>query len=591
MKIQKNDRSRLIAAAMGRIPCDLTVKNIRLVNVFTGEIYPAEVDILDGSIVRVRQAGEKAPLESGGVYDGGGNFLIPGFIDTHVHIESSMMIPENFGRAVVCWGTTTVCTDPHEIGNVMGMDGIKFMLENGRKTALRHLVLAPSCVPAVPGLESSGAVFKAGDIAEILDMDDVVGIAEIMDFVGVINDDERIHDIIDEGIKRDMFLQGHAPHVGGKELAAYIIGGPKSDHESTNAAEVREKLRNGMHVNLRSSSIVDALKEQMDGISGQKWHDNVSICSDDIHAKDLLTSGNINSVIRKLVKNGLDPIEAIKMATINAAKEYKFDDLGAVAPGYAADMQIVSSLDGEKPMAVFIGGRLVAENGKYTAQDDETPVDMPKNTVNMPQITSPDDFVLRAPEGCGDRARIRILTRNGGNTAIKEGRFVELPVKDGRVSIEDEPGLQFVCVANRYGTGDKNIAVMDCFDLKEGAMATTVSHDSHNFTVFYRDEKSAYACAEHLKKVGGGMCAAKNGKVIGSLDLPAAGLMSLKDCEGVGGDIERMEEVFRDMCGKDFYLLMLVVFSLPVLPGLTLTDKGMIDGLTQTFVDMFDTSE
>ncbi len=587
MKAENKDRSRLIAAAMQKIPCDLTVKNIRLVNVFTGEIYPAEVDVLDGIIVRVRENGEKTSLESAMTYDGGGKFLIPGYIDTHIHVESSMMIPENFGRAVVLWGTTTICTDPHEIANVMGIDGIRFMLENGRKTAIRQYVLAPSCVPAVPGLESSGAEFTYKEIKEILDMEDVVGIAEIMDFVGVYNDTERMHKIIDEGIKKDVFLQGHAPRVSGKELAAYVIGGPKSDHEGSEASEIREKLRNGMHVNLRSSSIIDDLQGQVDGISGQKWHDNVSICSDDIHAKDLLTSGNINSVIRKLVKKGVDPVEAIKMGTLNAAREYKFDDLGAIAPGYAADMQIVESLDGEKPAAVFIGGRLVAENGKYVAEDDTSPVGEPKNTVDLPQINSPEDFILRAPENSGDRVKMTILTREGGNSAIKHGKTVELPVKDGRVSIEGEDGLQFVCVANRYGSGDKNIAVMDCFDLKYGAMATTVSHDSHNFTVFYRDIESAWACAEHMKKSGGGMCAAKDGKIIGALDLPVAGLMSLKNCEELSLDIEKMENILKDMCGDDFSLLMLVVFSLPVLPGLTLTDKGMIDGLTQSFVDMF----
>lgn len=587
MKTQNKDRSRLIAAAMQKIPCDLTIKNIRLVNVLTGEIYPAEVDIIDGTVVRVREEGETTALESKSVYDGEGNFLIPGYIDTHIHIESSMMIPENFGRAVVTWGTTTVCTDPHEIGNVMGIDGIKFMLENGRKTAVRHYVLAPSCVPAVPELESSGAEFTAEEIGQILDMDDVIGIAEIMDFVGIYNDNDRMHKIVDEGIKRDVFLQGHSPRVSGKELAAYIIGGPKSDHEGTDAKEIREKLRNGMHVNLRSSSIIDALQGQVDGISGQLWHDNVSICSDDIHAKDLLTSGNINSVIRKLVKKGVNPVEAIKMGTLNAAKEYKFDDLGAIAPGYAADMQIVESLDGEKPKAVFIVGQLVAENGKYVADDDYTPVEKPANTVNMPQINGPDDFILKAPENCGEKTNIRILTREGGNAAIKQGKVVELPVKDGAISLEGEEGMQFVCVANRYGSGSKNVAVMDCFDLKYGAMATTISHDSHNFTVFYKDIESAWACAEYMKKNGGGMCAAKDGKVIGALNLPVAGLMSLKDCESLSAEIEDMENVLKGMCGEDFSLLMLVVFSLPVLPGLTLTDKGMIDGLTQTFVDMF----
>ena len=212
---EKADRSRLIQAAMQEIPCDLTIQNVKLVNVITGEIYPASVDILDGHIVRVREEGQETTQPSREVYDGHGAYLMPGFIDAHMHVESTMMIPENFARAVVPWGTTTVCTDPHEIGNVCGIPGVKFMLESGRQTALRHLVLAPSCVPSVPGLESTGASFGAKEIAELLDTDDVVGIAEIMDYVGVYKDAPRMHSIIDEGIKRGMFLQGHAPRATG----------------------------------------------------------------------------------------------------------------------------------------------------------------------------------------------------------------------------------------------------------------------------------------------------------------------------------------------------------------------------------------
>ncbi len=586
MEVKKKDRSRLIAAAMQKTPCDLTIENVRLVNVFTGEIYEASVDILDGVIVRVRENGQESMIKSAKTYDGGSKYLIPGFIDTHMHVESSMMIPENLGRAASVWGTTTVCTDPHEIANVMGIDGVKFMLENGRKQAVRHFVLAPSCVPAVPGLESSGAEFGAEEIGRILDMDGVVGIAEIMDYVGVYNDCERMHKIIDEGRKRGMFLQGHSPMASGKELAAYLIGGPKSDHESNSAAEVKEKLRNGMHINLRASSIIDSLSEQLKGIDGL-WNDNISICTDDVHAKDLLDRGHINYVLRKMIEQGADPVESIKMATINAAREYNFEDLGAIAPGYLADMQLVEELDGRMPEAVFIDGRLTAERGRYVADDDRSPaLEMP-NTINMPQIGRMEDFLLKAPKDCGDTVRIRVLTRSGGNASVKEGRWMELPVRDGYVSLEGHDELQFVCVANRYGSGDKNIAVMDCFDLKEGAMATTVSHDSHNFTVFYRDAESAWACARQIKKSGGGMCAARDGKIISALELPVAGLMSTHECSQLSIEIEQTEKAFKELCGNSFSILMLVVFSLPVLPGLTLTDKGMIDGLTQTFVNMF----
>ena len=417
--LKEKNRSRLIQAAMGKIPCDLTVKNVEYFNVFTGEIYAAEVDVLDGFVVRVREAGQAPELPAKNEYDGQGRYLIPGYIDTHMHVESTMMIPENLSRAILPWGTTTICTDPHEIGNVMGIDGVRFMLDNAKKSALRQYVLAPSCVPAVPELESTGASFGAKEVGEILDMDDVVGIAEIMDFVGVYQDGDRMHSIIDEGVKRGMYLQGHAPYVSGKELAAYRLGGPCSDHESATAEEVVEKLRCGIHVNLRASSLIDNLKTLVAGCRNHQWKDMVSICTDDVHAKDLLTVGHINKVVRKAVQAGLSGCEAIKLATFNAAREYGFDDLGAVAPGYIADMQLVDTLDGCQPAAVFVEGRLVAEHGAYVGPDrKEGDYDFP-NTVNIPQIHSVEDFRLKAP-AAGNSVKIKVIVPRDGNRILRE---------------------------------------------------------------------------------------------------------------------------------------------------------------------------
>ena len=413
------DRSRLIQAAMGQIPCDLTIGNVQFFNAITGEIYPASVDILDGFVVLVREEGQEAVLPSKSYYDGHGRYLIPGYIDTHMHIESTMMIPENLARAILPWGTTTICTDPHEIGNVMGLDGVRFMLENAKKSKLRQYVLAPSCVPSLPGMENAGAEFLAREVGELLDMDDVIGIAEIMDYVGVIHDSERMHTIIDEGLRRGMFLQGHAPYCFGRELAAYRIGGPVSDHESVNADEVRAKLRAGMHINLRASSLIDNLSFLVDGCKDQPWRDFVSICTDDVHAKDLLTVGHINNVVRKAVASGLDGREVVKMATFNAAREYGFDDLGAIAPGYIADIQLVDALDGSRPKAVFTEGVLVAEDGKYLGGDCKTAdYDLP-NTVDLPQITGPESFELRVPEGyTGDTIRVNVMVSEDGNRIL-----------------------------------------------------------------------------------------------------------------------------------------------------------------------------
>ena len=585
-KLKEKNRSRLIQAAMGKLPCDLIVKNVQYFNVFTGEIYAAEVDVLDGFVVRVRQTGEHPELPAKSVYDGQGRYLIPGYIDTHMHVESTMMIPENLSRAILPWGTTTICTDPHEIGNVMGVEGVRSMLDNAKKSALRQYVLAPSCVPAVPELESTGASFGAKEVGEILDMDNVVGIAEIMDFVGVYQVGDRMHSIIDEGIKRGMYLQGHAPYVSGKELAAYRLGGPCSDHESATAEEVVEKLRCGIHVNLRASSLIDNLKALVAGCRNHQWKDMVSICTDDVHAKDLLTVGHINKVVRKAVQAGISGCEAIKLATFNATREYGFDDLGAVAPGYIADMQIVDTLDGCQPAAVFVEGRLVAENGAYTGPDHkEGDYDFP-NTVNIPQIHSADDFRLKAPTS-GDTVKIQVIVPRDGNRVLRDTQVMELPVKDGYVDISGHPDLVYVTVVNRYGTGTQTTAIYKDFGLARGALASTISHDSHNLTVAYRDPKDAYLAAGTLRECAGGVCIVDNGEAT-TLPLPVAGLMSQMVCADVAAQIEAVQKKLDSMTDGTVTLLATAIMALPVLPGVIITDRGLVDGLSQQFIEQFE---
>jgi adenine deaminase len=587
-QIYKKNRTRLIKAALGKEKCDLTIGNIKFFNVFTGEIYPAEVDVLDGIVVCVRETPVKNGMPSDVFFDGEGCYLIPGFIDTHMHVESTMMIPENLSRAIVPWGTTTVCTDPHEIGNVMGKEGVRFMLENAKKSLLRQYILAPSCVPSVPDLESSGACFGADEIAELLDTDGIIGIAELMDFVGVCNDSSRMHAIIDEGIKRGVFLQGHAPGVSGRELAAYLQGGPVSDHESRSAAEVSEKLRNGMHVNLRASSLVDDLTDLIGGLKHDSWNDFVSICTDDVHAKDLLTSGHVNRVVRKAIQAGMDPKEVIKFATLNAAREYQFNDLGAIAPGYIADMQLVRQLDGNMPFAVFVSGKLAAKNGVYLGSDVQATGQAFPNTVNIPQIQSSQDFLLRVPEEkCNDDFVSLLIVARGERNGIRQFEETVLPLKDRCVNISDYPDFQFVSVINRYGTGGKTIAVFRDFGITEGAFASTISHDCHNLTVVYRDPECAYVAAKELEKCGGGICVVDANHNIALLPLPVAGLMSFKPCREIALLIEKEQQALDAICNKKLSLLAAAIISLAAVPGAVITDKGLVDGLSQRIISQF----
>ena len=583
---EKPDRGRLIKAAIQQIPCDLSIENVQLVNTITAEIYPASVDVLDGRIVRVRANGEKLRLPSRETVDGGGRYLLPGFVDAHMHVESSMMLPEYFGREAVTWGTTCVFTDPHEIGNVMGIPGIELMLENGRRCPLRHYVLAPSCVPAVPGLESTGAVFTAKEIGSLLDLEGVVGIAELMDYKGVIRDADRMRSIIEEGLSRGLFLQGHAPGIAGKEIAAYRLGGPMSDHESASAEELREKLRSGYHINLRATQTGNFLNRLLPGLDGVRALDFVSFCTDDVHAANLMNCGHMNSVVSQTIRGGLDPADVVKMATLNAAREYGFEDLGALAPGYLADMQLTDDLTFEKkPCAVWVGGKLAAREGTCVFQEPESERRAFPNTVDLPQLTSPDDFRLRVPKGSGPSVRTLILVSMGG--VLLKGSVEELPAEDGFVGLAGRDDLQYICIANRFGSGAKTIAVLKNFGLKEGAIASTVSHDSHNLTVIYRNYEDAYLCAKTLQECGGGICAVSGGKVLYNLPLPVAGLMSTLPCEELAPEIEKTDQAIKSVCDNVSPVVTVSLLALPVRPGLIITDLGIVDGDTQTFLDMF----
>ena len=583
MKIIKNkNTSRLTSAALGKIPCDLSINNIQLVNVFTGEIYKANIDVLDGVIVRVRMNNEECELPSTVIVDGNNNYLLPGFIDTHMHVESTMMTPENFGKAAITWGTTTAVTDPHEIANVLGIFGIDFMLESAKRSPLRIFTLAPSCVPAVPSVEGAGASFLKDEIKEILKKEDVIGIAEVMDYLGVINDNQRMHDIIQAGQDVDGFIQGHAPYVRGKDLCAYLCGGPVSDHETRVASELQEKLRLGMHINIKSSSLSDTVQEFLEGIKNIPIHDLVSLCTDDVHAADLLSTGHINHIVNECIKGGIDPLDTIRFGTINAARELHFDDCGAIAPNYVADMQLVSDLNfNTPPVQVYVAGKLLAEHGQLVNKNYLSPISLEYNTVKIPQIQSAADFQIhstKTEENCLVFSAARENMRPNQDLVYKK-----FPVINGAVSIPNLNEYQFVSVVNRHGAGNNTTVVCSDFNLKYGCIASTISHDSHNMTLVYRDPNDAYVAAKELERVGGGMCFVENGEVKYTLELPIAGLMSPLPVRELAPKIEEMNK-WTSYAGENSMLLAIAILALPVRPGIIITDRGIIRGETLEFV-------
>lgn len=582
------DRRRLIDCAMQRIPPDLCIQNVQLVNVITGEVYPASVDILDGMIAAVRYDHQPNLNPAKEVFDAKGAYLIPGYIDTHVHVESTMMIPENLARAVLPFGTTSVMTDPHEIANVMGMDGVKFMVENGRHTPLRHFVLAPSCVPSVPALEGAGASFTAAEIEQLLDLDGVIGIAELMDYVNLINNEARMHDIVTMGHEKSTFLQGHAPALEGKKLQAYLCAGPVSDHEARTGGECLEKLRNGMHINLKASSLTNFLKECLESVNKLSYRENVSICTDDLNARDIQATGHINRVVRMAIEYGAPPIDAIRMATYNAAREYGITDLGAVAPGFTADLQIVPALDGSPATAVFISGKLVAQDGQclVAATQDGSALSFP-NTMNITQLKSQDDLLLRAQQGSADKVRVNVVQSKHKGGPFNGVEVEELPVVDGLVSIAHDPNLAYAAVFNRYGRPDATIAVIRNFGITDGAVASTVSHDSHNLIMVYRDPADAWLLAQDLIACGGGMGVYRAGQRLALLELPVAGLMSLHPVAQLAPEIEVLDNALKAVCNGVSTYHKLLTMALVVLPGVMLSDRGIVHGPSQTFIPVF----
>ncbi len=584
----KNNRKELIKAALGLVECDLAIKNAQLLNVFTGEVYPATVFVYDGAIAHV----EYRNLEEGldkvkNVVDAEGKYLIPGLIDAHMHIESSMLTPRNFAKVSIPSGTTTIVMDPHEIGNVYGVEGVKYMHDSGEGLPQRQFVDIPSCVPAVPGCENAGAEFFAKEIEELAELKRVIGLAEVMDYIGVINQEDRMADIIHAAERKGLYLQGHAPFVSGRDLSAYLIGGPVTDHESRTGEEAIEKLRSGMFIDSRESSITHNVKDIWEGVKHCKFFDHYCLCTDDREADDLLHEGHINYVVNAAIKYGMDPITAIKSATLNTAREINVTDLGAIAPGYVADMLLVEDLSDIHPTHVFFEGKLVAQDGKLLQpiEDKEYEIET-RNSVQLKEL-SLEDFRVVTPVENG-KVAVNVMVYPNLELSSTYVEKTEFEVKDGSIVLPDDD-YKFVIVLNRYGKGTIGKGIVKGFGTKKGALASTVSHDSHNLTVVYDNERDALLVANTLKEYGGGMCAAYNGTVLSTLPLPLAGLMSLKSAEELSVVSQKMKQAIVELGLTDMEnpLLRIVTLALPVIPEVKMSDLGLVDVLTKKIIPFY----
>ncbi|MCI9092463.1 MAG: adenine deaminase [Coprobacillus sp.] len=588
MKIRCKDKKVLLKAALGEINSDLAITNAKIVNMFNGNIDHGTVYVKDGFIAHI-ELNDEETIKADEVVDAKGMYLIPGLIDSHEHIESSMMVPRNFAKAVIPWGTTTVITDPHEIGNVWGVEGVKYMHDDADDLPMRQCIDIPSCVPAVPGLENAGADFLAKEIEELTKLPRVLGLAEVMDFLAVIHGEDRMMDILDVAEKKGLYLQGHAPFLSGRMLSAYLCGGPNTCHESRDTNEAYEKYRNGMFLDMRDSSMCKNIPAVWDAVKDSRYLDHLCLCTDDRESEDILVHGHMNDVVRIAIQNGMNPIDAIRSATYNTAREVGLKNLGAIAPGYAADMILLNDLEEMTPSVVFYGGQKVAENGKLCVEIKDHSFELERrNSVSIKPLTV-DDFTIKAPIENG-KVKANIMEFEDPINSLSDVASVELDVVDGKIVLND-PDLKFVAVVNRYQNND-NIAVhvVRGFGTTHGALASTVSHDSHNLTIVYDYAENALMAANELKRVGGGMCAVEDGKIIHTLELPVAGLLSLKPAEELAKDANLMKQANRQLglTQLENPLLRIVTLALPVVPNAKMSDLGLVDVNNKKLIPLFD---
>ena len=552
---------RMIQAAHGDIPADVIFRNAKLLNVLSAEILPGSVAVFNGKVIGF---GEYEAVHE---IDLGGRYLLPGFIDGHVHLESSMLSPAEFAREILPVGTTAVIIDPHEIVNVMGERGLEYILDSTWNLPLDVYVMLSSCVPATH-LETSGAEFTAEQMRKWIMHPRILGIGEMMNFPGVIHADPQVLEKITTAAGK--IIDGHAPLVSGKDLAAYVSAGISSDHECSQIEEAREKLRNGMFIMIREGSAARNLATILPLVNVQNSR-FFGFVTDDRHPDFLLEHGHINSMIRTAIGAGIDPITAVQMATINTARYFRLPGVGAVAPGYKADFAIVDNLDNFRVVQVF-------KNGKMVAQDGELIIASRADTQNITNTVNIGDFSinhLKVPSTGGNMRVIEIVP----NQIITQKTICPVAIVDGEaVSDPASDLLKMVVVERHRATGNVGIGFVRGFGIQTGALASTVAHDSHNLIAIGATDKDILAAIRAVKEMQGGQVVIRDGQVLAGLALPIAGLMSDQPLGIVKQAGDRLVGAARTLgCRLANPFMTLSFLALPVIPALKLTDKGLVD--------------
>lgn len=565
-----------IRIAAGKEPADLVIKNARVVNVFTHEIVPGDIAVSDGYIAGIGSYAGR------GEVDAAGRFALPGFIDSHIHIESSMVTPEEFSRLLAPRGTTTAIADPHEIVNVCGLGGLSYMLGAAERAALDIKFMLPSCVPCTE-FEHSGAALRAGDMAEPLKNPRILGLGEFMDVPGVLRTLPEPLDKLAAAHAAGKLVDGHAPGIAGTNLIAYASAGVRTDHESGSIEEMSERLQNGMYVLLRYGSACTELELLAEGLTPENAR-RCCLCSDDCHPATILKRGSMDASLRELVRRGVDPITAVQLATLNAAECYHLDDRGAIAPARRADIVLVDDLTDFRVREVFIKGELAARDGVYLPAYERYDASAVASSVHI------KDFSADRLNPHLKSDHVTVMELCPGTVLSARGEAYVKRTADGDLVFDPAADIVKMAVVERHhATGNIGLALVRRYGMKCGAIALTVAHDSHNIIVIGTESGDMARAVEELSALGGGIVLVKDGEILDELPLPVAGLMSDRPVEWVRDRLERMHDTAFRVLGvnREIDPIMTLCFmALPVIPELKLTDLGLFDVTNLKFIPL-----
>lgn len=578
----------LSAAAMGLEAAELVIKNTNLINVNTAEIIKnVDIAVTKGRIALVGDASHTIGPNTK-VIDGTGLYASPGFIDTHIHVESSMLTVREYARCVVPHGTTTIYMDPHEIANVLGVEGIKLMIEDGKNIPLRVYAAMPSCVPAAPGFEDSGAVITSKDIEEAMKLKEVAGLGEMMNFPGVMYGDNNIHEELQAVLKSNKVITGHysVPETE-KGLNSYISTGISSCHESVRKEDALAKMRLGMYAQMREGSAWHDVKETVRSITENNIDTRFAVLvSDDTHPDTLLKLGHLDHIIKRAIEEGVDPITAIQMATINAAQCFGMQrDLGSISPGKWADIVLLSDLESVNIEKVIFNGELAAEKDKMLIDIPKSQYpEFAKNTMHLHKKLEPKDLEIKAKGNSVTVRTMEIIEAKVG-TIYRE---ISLPVKDNVVYNDLDKDVCKAAVIERHkASGSMGLGFVKGFGFKDGAVASTVAHDCHNLLIVGTNDEDMALAGNTLAECGGGMVVVKNGKIIALHQLPIAGLITDEPAEIAAERVHKLELGWKELgCDLVSPFMTMALLALPVLPELRLTNRGLVDTLNFKFVDL-----